>query len=165
MRMGRWGIIATGSIAAFSTSASARADDAAPRDDSAAPGSHRERRFRRWPLIAGPAVFAGGYAWSVIAGAEAEIVEPGARPYLRWLYVPVVGPFVAAARYHSASSLQNVVYDTGYVFEGVVQIAGLALLAYGLAAPETVVVPGVSVAPMPVVLGGSGAGIGVIGTF
>ena len=117
----------------------------------------------------GSAVFAGGYAWSALVGVEAQIVEPGARAYLQWLYVPVLGPFVAAARYDSASTLQNVVYDAGFVFEGIVQTAGLAILTYGLVGRETVVIPDAPaharVAPVPMILGGRAAGLGVVGSF
>jgi hypothetical protein len=54
------------------------------------------------------------------------------------------------------------------VFNGLAQMGGAAMVAYGLAVPEAHLVRDTSAAtivPTPIVLGHAGGGVGIVGTF
>jgi len=123
-------------------------------------GFHTQRQPKIGLLIAGSLTFAIPYALSAKIAADGESKE---------MFVPVIGPFISAAKNESKGCSQYCSLHTlGTVViaaEGIVQAAGLVMLVAGavgknvLAADE----PGsVSVAPMVVP---RGAGVGVSGQF
>jgi hypothetical protein len=73
-----------------------------------------------------------------------------------WLYAPIIGPFMAAAKAPTTGGMALATFD------GFVQVGGLALAAASLLSQKKVVVtygkPSIEVTPMAVA-GGSGVGI------
>lgn len=118
------------------------------------PRSRREVRAPRWhegePVPAGyhlethertGLVFAGAATWGVLYVLPAgSLVVSG--EWERWpLFVPVVGAFVMASRASKKVScpdcLDSLSDSDLYIVDGVVQLAGAALLMIGFAAPTT----------------------------
>ncbi|MCL2449315.1 MAG: hypothetical protein FWD17_10230 [Polyangiaceae bacterium] len=139
---------------------------------------HRERRAKLWPLVAGTLGLGAMYLSSVGVGGLA-----GERAPAPWLNVPVVGPCVFVVIWKGAREPQGIdnvmgpvmltfFSDALLVVDSAVQTAGLALLAYGAFARESVVVAdppaadaSVRLSPVPVLLGRGAPGLAVIGTF
>jgi hypothetical protein len=93
----------------------------------------------------------------------------GGLPYAP-LFVPVVGPFIALGT-DSTKELGGF-GEYWLVMDGLVQVAGAAMLIAGLAASTHVLVPSVAVpggavslVPTPVRFSGGGQGLGLTGTF
>lgn len=122
------------------------------------PGYHVANRARRG-LIVGGAVPAGVfYLFSVLAAGI--MVDSGSHTGAA-LYVPGVGPFIQMASTSTATG------NTFLAIDGIVQTGGIIMVAYGIAG-KTVLVRndlGLTIAPMPMVLGRGGGGLGVLGTF
>jgi hypothetical protein len=161
------------------TDRDAHADSRAPgADDDLPPGVHRERRAKKWPLLAGGLAFGGPYVLSVATAALF-----GDRPPVSWLNAPVVGPWIFVAQWKGAfrdapgmdnplPGLATFFSDVILILDGGVQAAGLVLLSYGAASHETVIVEdastahaGLRIAPVPTIVGAGAPGLGVVGTF
>jgi hypothetical protein len=122
-------------------------------------GYHAERKPRIALLVSGSLTFAVPYALGAATAAGSDYKE---------LYVPVVGPFLAAAKIDSrpcswcgARALGTAVMAAA----GVVQAVGAAMLVAGAVGRQVLEAdePGsVSVAPMVLP---SGGGVGVSGQF
>jgi hypothetical protein len=151
------------------------------------PGYHHETRPRRGLVIAGPIVFGVPYVLSMSVAASSRY-EPD-----RWLYAPVVGPFIDLAQRGDDCTRSTVVTGPGttstfetcsedsstrffLMFDGLMQTAGATMLILGLALPQHVLVRDdapytgstgsrFSWAVAPQRLGRSGYGIGLNGTF
>lgn len=144
-------------------------------------GAHRERRIKRWPLIAGGLGFGVPYVTSV--GAAAIDGERWPTP---WLNVPVAGPWIFVFRWRGVvgdsrgiddplPGLATFFSDVLLIVDGGLQAAGLVFLTYGALARDTVIVDdahasreGLRLTPVPALLGDGrrGApGLVVVGTF
>lgn len=142
------------------------------------PGVHRERRLKRWPLLAGGLAFGVPYVLSVTtAGAF------GDEPPVTWLNVPVVGPWIFVAQWKGAfrgvqgddnplPGFATLVSDFVLILDGAAQATGLVFLAYGAASHETVVVDDAAsthsslrVTAIPTIVGRGAPGLGLVGTF
>jgi hypothetical protein len=79
------------------------------------------------------------------------------------LFVPVVGPFITIAQSSSATA------DFFLVLDGAAQTAGAVLLIWGLTSPQTLLMrDGYArprILPQPMLLGKSGGGLGLSGSF
>lgn len=123
-------------------------------------GYHPERKPRVGLLVAGSLTFAVPYVLSAYVGASSNKAE---------MYVPVVGPFVAAVETMNTPCTSWLCFrevSAGMtVAIGVVEAVGAAMLIAGAVGKVTLVEdePGsVSVAPMYLP---NGAGLGVSGQF
>ena len=100
------------------------------------PGYRPEEKIRKGLVIAGACVFGGVYLVNVImvATMAPEAVERGEGP--EWLYVPLVGPFIAIA----AIEDMNAGIGALLAIDGLAQVGGLAMFIAGLAAKKKVLV-------------------------
>jgi hypothetical protein len=137
------------------------------------PGYHVSTRIRKGLVVGGAVMFGSMYLISVIAAAAVD--DAAKDPYtsttkIDAMYIPAAGPFLQMGQSGTSS--------TGTVFlaiDGLVQCGGLAMLIYGLAAPQTYLVrndlattemppqPKLQLTPMH--MGREGYGFGVIGRF
>lgn len=131
------------------------------------PGYHPETRVRKGLVIGGAVTFGTVYLLTALIGAVATDVDEatgGSSGDIVPLFIPVVGPFIAIGTLHPPT--------TGGFFlalDGVAQAAGVAMFIYGLAAPRSVQVRNdvskTFVRPVPMVVGGTSPGVGVVGKF
>jgi hypothetical protein len=148
------------------------------------PGYHLESRPRKGLVVAGSIIFGVPYFLSLSVAASSKY-DPD-----RWLYAPLVGPFVDLGnRKESCSTTGNpniTTYTTCsddsserffLMADGLMQVAGATMLVLGLALPQYLLVrddaPYVgsksrsqfawAVAPQP--MGRSGLGVGLAGLF
>ncbi len=146
-------------------------------------GYHLETRPRKGLVVAGPIVFGVPYFLSLSVAASSRY-DPD-----RWLYAPVVGPFIdLAGRKEDCTTSPQGTQITYYncsddsttrfflMFDGLMQVSGMTMLILGLALPQQVLVrddaPFVgsknksfawSVAPQT--FGRSGYGVGMAAIF
>jgi hypothetical protein len=129
------------------------------------PGYHPVQRMRKGPVIAGACTFGILYFISVLVAAAGTDISNSnhTTSSVTGLYVPVVGPFITMTQ--SPSATGNVLL----VIDGAGQVAGAVLLLYGLISPQTVLIRDDNgrpkLLPQPILLGKSGGGIGLSGTF
>lgn len=110
-------------------------------------GYHLETRARKGLVVAGPIVFGVPYFLSLSTAASS-----GYQPD-RWLYAPVVGPFVDLANRKEDCTISPGFnggnnYNCGddsvarffLMFDGLMQVSGVAMLIFGLALPQQVLV-------------------------
>jgi hypothetical protein len=151
------------------------------------PGYHLETRARRGLVITGPILFGIPYTFS-LSSAASSAYSPD-----RWLYMPVLGPFIDLAsrgdrctRSGQNFSSPGVTFTTDscnddgaarffLMMDGIIQTAGATMLILGLALPQHVMVR--DNAPFssdgwtfawtvrPQRLGRSAYGLGIDGTF
>ena len=129
-------------------------------DPPEVPAGYRvEQRMRIWPLIVGPTVFGVYYGCvSLVAAHQGSASESGS------LLIPGVGPFLAMRK------TDNVFGTMLLASDGVGQLIGLGITAYGLVSRKTVLVrddrvkPKPRVLPVPVV-GSTVTGLALAGTF
>lgn len=96
------------------------------------PGYHLERRVRPELVLAGASTFGITYGLAVYAGATSADMN--------WLFVPVIGPLVAAGRPKPSGEDCCTSHDFVPVWlaiDGVAQAAGLALTTVGLLAGKS----------------------------
>jgi hypothetical protein len=137
--------------------------------DAVPDGYHLGSRMRRGLVIGGGITF--GLTYLAAVGVAVQVHNDEAEPVddffakksdANALFVPVVGPFVAAG--HLAEERGGAAAVA--VFDGLAQAAGLSMFIAGLAAPKTVLVKNeeqhVSVIPGAV---GSPSGLTVVGAF
>jgi hypothetical protein len=146
-------------------------------------GYHLETRARRGLVVSGPIIFGVPYLLSMSVAASSHY-QPD-----RWLYAPVVGPFVNLATRaddcdpNNSSGSSNVTVcsgDSGIRFflmlDGLMQTAGATLLVLGLALPQHLLVrddapftgankSNFAWAISPYAIGRSGYGVGINGIF
>lgn len=134
-----------------------------PEDEPPPPGYHWGKRVRRGPIIAGSVLFGTFYSTSLLVGA---VGQDAGDPAYEWLYVPGIGPFIELT--NSSSAVASVFL----ILDGAAQSAGLALLIWGIVSPAPILVSNVAeaprvpkVLPVPMLLGKSGEGLGLLGTF
>ncbi len=127
-------------------------------------GYHVANRARRG-LVIGGAVTAGVlYLFSVLAASamhdEGSYSGSGSRTGTA-LYVPGIGPFIQMASTSTATG------NTFLAIDGIGQTGGIVMLALGIAGRNVLVRNdlGLTLSPMPMALGRSGGGLGVLGTF
>jgi len=148
------------------------------------PGYHVETRAKKGLVISGSIIFGVPYLLSMSVAASSRY-EPD-----RWLYAPVIGPFVNLATRSDycnpngtsgTSTSFDCADDSGVRFflmmDGLMQVAGATMFVLGLALPTTLLVrddaPYVGKKPasqfawtvQPYAVGRSGYGLGVLGTF
>jgi hypothetical protein len=143
----------------------------------APPGYHVEQKPRDGLVAGGAILFGVSYALALVPG----VVLAGARgpdwgcnatgpcPTARSaipFFIPGVGPFIAAGVLSGGSSSGGAAAIC--VFDGLAQVGGIAMLAYGLA-KHSVVAPDRKAAtfaltPAPLV-GNGRTGMGLVGTF
>jgi hypothetical protein len=142
-------------------------------------GYHVERRSHEGFVAGGAAVFTLSYLTSVVTGAILANTISGANASYsgEWgctphcslaptipFFVPGAGPFILAGEAGNGPLAGVAVAD------GLLQLGGIAMLAYGLAAPKTVLARDRSTAthfqvmPVPLVTNG-GSGAAIVGTF
>jgi hypothetical protein len=146
-------------------------------------GYHVETRARKGLVISGSIVFGVPYLLSMSVAASSHY-QPD-----RWLYAPVVGPFINLATRaddcnpngtSGTSSQFNCSDDSGVRFflmmDGLMQVAGATMFVLGLALPTTLLVRDdapyvgkkgnqLAVTVQPYATGRSGYGLGVVGIF
>lgn len=139
-------------------------------------GYHLESRPRRGLVIAGSITFGTMYVISLSVASNSRTTGDG------WLFVPVLGPFLdlSARRRCDDRAELDCFDDAGnrvlLTFDGLVQIAGAAMLFAGFAAPSHVWVrddapvakrepPKPTIAFAPTTFGRSGLGLGMGGEF
>ena len=147
------------------------------------PGYHVETRLRRGLVVSGPIIFGVPYLLSMSVAASSKYTPD------RWLYAPVVGPFVNLATRsddcnpNTTSGSGTTVVCSGesgtrffLMLDGLMQTAGATLLILGVALPQTLLVrddapytgankSNFAMSISPYSIGKSGAGIGVTGIF
>jgi hypothetical protein len=148
------------------------------------PGYHVETRARKGLVVAGPIIFGVPYLLSMSVAASSKY------PPDRWLYAPVVGPYVnLASRSDDCDpNISTGSTTTNYtcpgesstrfflMLDGLMQTAGATMLILGLALPQTLLVR--DDAPYtgkngshfawsvtPYSMGRQGSGLAVTGTF
>jgi hypothetical protein len=125
------------------------------------PGYHWRQKARLGPIIGGSVLLGISWALSAFVGLVATDISHDSS--YEWLTVPVAGPFAELPNSHTATGSGFLVVD------GAAQFAGLVLLVYGVSSPvshlERNQPVGLHVTPAPVMLGKSGAGFGLLGTF
>jgi hypothetical protein len=165
---------AIGLISAFTVSlASAQEPGAAPAMRVAPPAVDAPPPGARTTHVVAGAVTTG-VAYGLAVGAS--YLYPDFRG-AKQLRVPLVGPWMALARTGCAASEPDcstaslVLSAALTIFDGVSQAGGLAIIAEGLflrtapprrAAPKAATL---TLRPVPMDFGRSGAGVGVVGTF
>jgi hypothetical protein len=111
------------------------------------------------PLIAtGAGILGAAYLGSLIYGLATCTAQQECRSGSGWLYVPIVGPFVAAAQAPTTGGQALALFDGG------VQVAGAALIAAGFIFQKKFVVwqtKGADVRVLPTA-GPNGGGLSVI---
>ena len=150
-------------------------------------GYHHETRARRGLVIAGPIVFGVPYVLSMSVAASSRYSAD------RWLYAPVVGPFIDLAQRGDDCTRNTVVTGPGMtstyetctedsstrfflMFDGLMQTAGATMFILGLALPQHILVRDdapftgssgskFSWAVAPQRVGPTGYGVGLNGTF
>jgi hypothetical protein len=153
--------------------------------DPAPPGYHTEQKSTRAGFVtAGLTMFGVGYGLSAGTGAPAAMVissangsdsdEWGCTPHCSLaptipFFVPVAGPFILAAEAGGSASGAMAMIAIG---DGLVQAGGIAMLAYGLTAPEKTLLVrdrsartrSFTLSPAPIV-GNGREGMALVGTF
>jgi hypothetical protein len=113
-----------------------------------------------------------GTSWLInVVGASVALSSSNGDRSAAPLLVPVVGPFIGIGT--NAFGRPNADFgDAGAVvlaLDGLVQVAGAAMLIAGIAAPKTILVPigtaKIELLPTPLTLGKSASGFGLIGKF
>jgi hypothetical protein len=135
--------------------------------DPMRPGYHPETRIRKGLVVGGAVTFGVTYLFTALGGAIATDVArgttSGSSSFLP-LFVPAVGPFIAIGTMGA-----NVTGGFFLALDGLAQSAGIAMFIYGIAAPKTVLVRNdVSkpvLRPVPMMVGGTSPGAGLVGTF
>jgi hypothetical protein len=146
-------------------------------------GYHIETRVRKGLVISGPIIFGVPYLLSMSVAASSKY-EPD-----RWLYAPVVGPFINLASRNDECNPNGTSGTTAsftcasdssarffLMLDGLMQTAGATLLILGLALPQTLLVRDdapytgknggqVAWTISPYSMGRSGSGLAVVGTF
>ncbi|HMI85005.1 MAG TPA: hypothetical protein VK550_12980 [Polyangiaceae bacterium] len=110
-------------------------------------GYHIETRVRKGLVVSGPIIFGVPYLLSMSVAASSKYAPD------RWLYAPVVGPFVNLASRgddcnpNFSSSTSTTVTCAGdsstrffLMLDGLMQTAGATMLILGLALPQTLLV-------------------------
>lgn len=157
------------------------------------PGYRIQNRYHRAALTSGTVIFGISYTASVILAAsrtEASSTAESFRqvPYQpRWLYLPVLGPWIAFATSFMSHDCRNSYYASSYfygqceratgdaldpwraflVVDGVSQGVGAALAIYGIGWrwQQLVLTEQVSLELLPVPMGGHGQGLALLGSF
>lgn len=115
-----------------------------------------ETRPRYALLATGIAMTGSAYFISLTYALSTCGAKMECRSGSEWLYAPIIGPFMAAAKAPTTGGMALATFD------GFVQVGGVALAAASLLSQKKVVVtygkPSIQVAPMAVA-GGSGIGI------
>lgn len=115
-----------------------------------------ETRPRYALLATGIAMTGSAYFISLTYALSTCGAKMDCRSGSEWLYAPIIGPFMAAAKAPTTGGMALATFD------GFVQVGGVALAAASLLSQKKVVVtygkPSIQVAPMAV---GSGSGIGI----
>lgn len=140
-------------------------------------GYHVEKRSRKGLIIAGSIVTGVLYTLSLVSAAAQDTDHSPSG----WLYVPIVGPWIALGKLGSydeaacdAQSTGDQVCPsksgarTGYALLGLGQLIGVLLITSGIVFPSTQLVPdaitnnGISVLPF---YAGNSGGLAVVGRF
>jgi len=123
--------------------------------DPVPPGYHLEPRVRRNVIVRGAGLLVLMYIPSAFFAAALRDEAP--------LAIPVAGPFIQLGR--TSSIAPGIVVLFG---DGLLQILGAGMIAYGLALPAHVLVPNAEpshVSLVPFATANGGHGIGVVGIF
>jgi hypothetical protein len=109
-------------------------------------GYHLESRPRKGLVVAGPIIFGVPYFLSLSVAASSRF-EPD-----HWLYAPLVGPFLDLANRKEDCTASPGQFGTNYycdddsttrfflMFDGLMQVSGMAMLVLGLALPQQLLV-------------------------
>ncbi|MBV9950234.1 MAG: hypothetical protein JOZ69_25560 [Myxococcales bacterium] len=127
-------------------------------------GYHPVTRARKGMIVAGAVPLGILYFLSALVGAVAHDANQGRDHSADGLFIPVVGPFITMTQQSSATA------NVFLAVDGIGQSAGLALLIYGFASPQTVLMRdqaglAPSLVPRPMLLGRGATGLGWAGSF
>jgi hypothetical protein len=127
------------------------------------PGYHAKTKIRAGLVGAGAGLL-GGF-WLITALPSVVIADVSHNGSVALGAIPLAGPFALIPQSGGYASVDFVL-----VFDGLIQVAGAAMLIAGIAAPKTVLVRDdiakvVKYLPKPVAIGKNGAGVGLAGTF
>ncbi len=127
--------------------------DPVPRGDMVA------KRSRRGLVTGGAVLFGVTYALNLLGVAGTAILGGPRRE--NWLLAPGIGPFILMTQ------TTNAVGNVFLALDTFAEVSGIAMVAYGLASPVTVLVPnepawGLGVRPM---LGAGRTGVALVGQF
>jgi hypothetical protein len=129
------------------------------------PGYHPVQRMRKGPIVAGAVTLGCLYLLTALIASvwtDAANASHTSNP-VAGLFVPAVGPFITIAQSSSATA------DFFLVLDGAGQTTGAILLIWGLTSPQTLLMRDgygqPRIVPHPMLLGKSGAGFGLSGTF
>lgn len=129
--------------------------------DPVQPGYHLEKQKRRGFMVGGGVTFGSLYFLSILGGSIGGVGSDKSSD-ANWLFVPFVGPFVAAGPAHGSDR-------TFLIIDGLLQTGGATLFALGIFLPRTVQVRNQSskrlVLPTPMSFGRGSAGLGFLGVF
>lgn len=134
--------------------------------DQIPPGYHAESRIRTGLVVGGAVTFGVLYLLSVLVGAAISDTNKAfnnnsSRDNGDFLFVPVAGPFLQMTKTDSSSGNVTLAID------GIAQAAGATMFIVGVTSPKTVLVRNdlAEVHVMPMKMGTSGGGLGLVGTF
>jgi hypothetical protein len=129
------------------------------------PGYHVATHVRKGMIVGGSVLFGTLWLISILVGAGgADNASPGQSNQFAAMFIPAAGPFLQMA--NNGSTTGNVFY----AIDGIGQCAGIAMLIYGIAAPQTSLVRndlGTFKFPLitPVRMGRDGYGAGLTAHF
>ncbi|MGH7329290.1 MAG: hypothetical protein ACREJX_13160, partial [Polyangiaceae bacterium] len=99
------------------------------------PGYHPIERTRRGMIIGGAVILGSMYFFSALAAAAgSDSTEPGETNPTAAMWIPVAGPFVQMGHTSSATA------DVFLVVDGLAQAGGLAMIVYGFASPQKLLI-------------------------
>lgn len=128
-------------------------------DDGPIPPGYRvTSRVRKGLIIGGAVSFGVLYVLSVLVADAAKGDSYNDNSYLKSLYIPAIGPFIAMS--HTSSGTGVLLLD------GIGQVAGLAMFISGFAFPRTELVRNdVATVRMAPMIGQGRSGLALVGTF
>ncbi len=132
--------------------------------DQIPPGYHAESRIRTGLVVGGAVTFGVLYLLSVLVGAAISDTNKAFnnnKDNGDFLFVPVAGPFLQMTKTDSSSGNVTLAID------GIAQAAGATMFIVGVTSPKTILVRNdlAEVHVMPMKMGTSGGGLGLVGTF
>ena len=125
------------------------------------PGYHRDTRVRKGLVIAGAILFGVPYLYSAgFAAIGDDVTRNGESNPAKFLYIPVLGPFIEMGQTDSSTLRYFLALD------GIAQSAGAFMFIYGLTSPKTVLVRNdLAMTVIPARMGHDGQGLSVLGRF
>jgi hypothetical protein len=128
-------------------------------------GYHRGTKIRVGLVAGGASTF--GALWLLTAVTSTIVADASGNGNAALGAIPVAGPFALIPQVSGSPGATSA--DLFFVLDGLGQIAGVAMLVAGLAAPRKVFIRNdigkVTILPKPISFGRNGGGFGLVGTF